>query len=76
MLDNSDEEEDYGNIEEDDVALNTSFTDVNLDNLTNEEDDDDDDDDDEDSIEEAPINTKNSDGGGMSFKITMPRKPE
>ena len=76
MLDNSDEEEDYGNIEEDDAALNTSFTDVNLDNLTNEEDDDDDDDDDEDSIEEAPINTKNSDGGGMKLKFTMPRKPE
>ena len=75
MLDNSDEEEDYGNIEEDDAALNTSFTDVNLDNLTNEEEDDDDDDD-EDSIEEAPINTKNSDGGGMKLKFTMPRKPE
>jgi SWI/SNF-related matrix-associated actin-dependent regulator of chromatin subfamily A protein 2/4 len=75
MLDNSDEEDDYGNIEEDDPALNTSFTDVNLDNLTNEEGNDDDDDDGEDSIEEAPLNVK-SDGGGMKLKFTMPRKPE
>ena len=74
MLDNSDEEDDYGNIEEDDPALNTSFTDVNLDNLTNEEGNDDDDDG-EDSIEEAPLNVK-SDGGGMKLKFTMPRKPE
>ena len=73
MLNNSDEDEDYGNIEED-AALNTSLTDINLDNLTNEEDDDDDDDDGEDSIEEAPLNTKS--GGGMKLKFTMPHKQE